>query len=140
MSQTTLDPRPFEVRYIDNPTQSELRSLTLEHTPSVVESSVGSVNKISRNKSRVAKYTYIIATPDQQGHWSGGTILPDKGERIVFNKAKIKIVYSERQVVVFFVCLQIVKMHGSVSPVLFHCGCEIAIVTDLHFCCIRPGS
>ena len=54
------NPRPFDVEYLDNPSQAELRKLALEHTPCVLETNVGSINKVSRNKARMAKYTYII--------------------------------------------------------------------------------
>ena len=55
MAADSLDPRPYEVRYIENPSQAELRKLALEHTPAVQQTAVGSINKISRNKARMAK-------------------------------------------------------------------------------------
>ncbi len=77
---TYQDPRPFDVRYIDNPTQPELRELALKHTPCVQQTKVGSINKVSRNKSRVAQYTYIIDTEDR---WSHQIIDPAKAAEIV---------------------------------------------------------
>ncbi len=77
---TYKDPRPFEVEYIDNPTQAELRALALEHTPCVQQTKVGSVNKISRNKARMAQYTYIIDTEDR---WSHQLIDPDKAAKLI---------------------------------------------------------
>jgi hypothetical protein len=68
---TYREPRPFDVEYIDNPSQAELRELALAHTPSVQKTKVGSINKVSRNKSRVAQYTYII---DTEPRWSAQTI------------------------------------------------------------------
>ncbi len=40
------DPRPFEVDYLDNPSQATLRELALEYTPAVLRSAVGSIDKI----------------------------------------------------------------------------------------------
>ena len=65
-----IDPRPFDVEYLDNPSQSELRELALEHTPCVQQSAVGSVNKVSRNKARMAKFTYIIDDRGDAAPWS----------------------------------------------------------------------
>ncbi len=76
----TADPRPFDVEYIENPSQSELRTLALEHTPCVQQTSVGSINKITRNKARMAKYTYIIDTQDR---WSHQIIDPDKARELI---------------------------------------------------------
>ena len=57
----SLDPRPYtDVTYLENPSQEELRALTLEHTPAVLRTGVGSLNKLTRNKARMAKYTYVI--------------------------------------------------------------------------------
>lgn len=77
----TLNPRPFSVAYIDNPGQAELRELALEHTPACERTAVGSVNKVSRNKSRVAQYTYVLS--DDAGAWSSATIDPAKGRELI---------------------------------------------------------
>ena len=82
---TTPDPRPFDVEYIDNPTQERLRSLALEHTPCVLQTKFGSINKVSRNKARMAKYTYIIDTEDR---WSHQTIEPAKAEELIKRQAQ----------------------------------------------------
>jgi phosphoenolpyruvate carboxykinase (ATP) len=81
----TLDPRPFDVEYIENPTQAELRRLALEHTPCVQRSKVGSINKVSRNKSRVAQYTYII---DTENRWSHQIMAPAKARDLIARQAK----------------------------------------------------
>lgn len=75
--------RPFDVQYIENPDQQKLRTLALEHTPSVLRSSVGSIDKISRNKARMAKYTYIIAKPGEEDRWNSATIAPEKAEGLI---------------------------------------------------------
>ena len=81
----TRDPRPFDVEYIENPTQPELRELALAHTPCVQQTAVGSVNKVSRNKARMAGYTYIIDTQDR---WSHQIIDPDKARGLIERQAK----------------------------------------------------
>ena len=76
------NPRPFEVEYLDNPTQDELRELAIEHTPAVQVSKVGSVNKVSRNKARMAPYTYIIDGSGED-RWSHKTIDPEKARELI---------------------------------------------------------
>ncbi|TNE89178.1 MAG: phosphoenolpyruvate carboxykinase (ATP) [Deltaproteobacteria bacterium] len=41
--------------------QEALRDLAKAHTPALLETSFGSLNKVSRNKSRMAKYTWVIS-------------------------------------------------------------------------------
>lgn len=79
----TLDPRPFSVKYIDNPSQERLRELALAHTPAVLKTAVGSVLKISRNKSRVAQYTYIVDRAGKPEDWSGKTIDEAKANELI---------------------------------------------------------
>ena len=74
------DPRPFDVKYIENPSQSELQELALAHTPCSVRTASGSVNKVSRNKARMAKYTYIIDTEDR---WSHQIIAPERAQELI---------------------------------------------------------
>ena len=77
-----LDSRPFNVSYIENPTQTELRTLAKEHTPAVQVTNAGSINKISRNKARQAKYTYIV--DDRQGApWSHNTMTSEKAASLI---------------------------------------------------------
>ena len=81
------DPRPFDVRYIENPSQSRLRELALEHTPAILETRVGSLNKVSRNKARMAKYTYVIAEGKDVERWSVSCIAPDKARTLIDGQA-----------------------------------------------------
>ena len=81
----TRDSRPFDVEYIENPNQAELRELALANTPCVQETAVGSVNKVTRNKARMAKYTYIIDTEDR---WSHQIIDPAKARGLIERQAK----------------------------------------------------
>jgi phosphoenolpyruvate carboxykinase (ATP) len=80
---THADPRPFKVSYIENPSQARLRELALEHTPAVLRSAVGSINKISRNKARMAAFTYVICKPGDEERWSHKTIAPDAAEALI---------------------------------------------------------
>ncbi len=77
--------RPFDVEYIENPSQAELRELALEHTPCVQKTIVGSINKVTRNKARMAKYTYIIDTEDR---WSHQTIDPARASELIERQKK----------------------------------------------------
>lgn len=79
--------RPFEVAYVENPSQDELRALALEHTPGVIRTKQGSLVKDSRNKNRVAKFTYILATPDEAKQFTVGSIDPAKGRELIARQA-----------------------------------------------------
>lgn len=81
----TLDPRPFDVEYIENPSQAELRDLAIAHTPCVLRTAVGSIDKISRNKARVAQYTYVIDTEDR---WSHKIIDPERARGLIDRQAQ----------------------------------------------------
>ncbi|MGB5697134.1 MAG: phosphoenolpyruvate carboxykinase (ATP) [Polyangiales bacterium] len=81
----TRDPRPFGVQYIENPTQAKLRELAMEHTPYVQRTAVGSINKVTRNKARMAQYTYIIDTEDR---WSHQVIDPKKASALIERQAR----------------------------------------------------
>ncbi len=78
-----LDPRPFDVTYIENPSQETLRTLAREHTPAVLTTRVGSLDKISRNKARMAKYTYVVAPPEQADRWSHQVIEPSRASELI---------------------------------------------------------
>ena len=82
---TPADPRPFDVEYIDNPSQSELRELAVKHTPCVQRTHVGSINKVSRNKARMAKFTYIVDTEER---WSHQIIDPAKAQELIDRQAR----------------------------------------------------
>lgn len=78
-----VEPRPYDVKYIENPSQSALRELTLRHTPAVLKTKVGSIDKISRNKARVAHYTYVIAPPGSESEWSVKTIASERANELI---------------------------------------------------------
>ncbi len=80
---STLDPRPFDVEYLENPSQEALRELAREHTPAVLVTKVGSLDKISRNKARMARYTYVVAPEGEADRWSAKTITPERAARLI---------------------------------------------------------
>jgi phosphoenolpyruvate carboxykinase (ATP) len=74
---------PFDVHYITNPSQDELRRLALEHCLACYETKYGGIDKITRNKARFAKYTYLVA-PDEDAHlYSGKTISPERAAEYI---------------------------------------------------------
>ncbi len=73
----------YRAEIVRNPSQAQLRELTLAHTPSVVKTAHGNLDKISRNKSRVAAYTYIIAPAAQASGFSGKTIEVADAQRLI---------------------------------------------------------
>lgn len=78
-----IDPRPFDVEYLENPSQGELRELALEHTPCVQQSAAQSINKVSRNKARMAKFTYVIDDRGDDAPWSTKVIDPAKAKELI---------------------------------------------------------
>ncbi len=75
--------KPYNVKYIENPTQEELRKLALKYTPAIFKSKYGNLDKITRKKAREARYTYIIASPSEANLYSGKTIEPEKAEKLI---------------------------------------------------------
>lgn len=73
----------FKARLIEDPSQQELRNLALEFTPAVQRTKVGNLNKISRNKSRVAQYTYILAPDADKAKYSGKTMPREQAQRLI---------------------------------------------------------
>lgn len=76
----TEELHPFDVHYITNPSQEELRKLAVEHTLACWETKYGGINKISRNKARFAKYTYLVA-PDETSTSIRARPSPQRGRR-----------------------------------------------------------
>jgi len=56
---------PYDAEVLSNPDQDTLRSLAQEHTPLVFKTAAGNLNKVSRNKARMAKFTYVIDNQDR---------------------------------------------------------------------------
>ncbi|TPV94785.1 MAG: phosphoenolpyruvate carboxykinase (ATP) [Myxococcales bacterium FL481] len=76
-------PVPFSVEVLHNPTQAQLRQLALEHTPFCRETAHGTVNKIARNKARMAKYTYVIDRQNDASRFSHKTIAPNDAQALI---------------------------------------------------------
>lgn len=77
----------FGVRLMCNPSQSELKELTLKYTPAVEKSGYGNLNKVSRNKSRLAKFTFVIG-PDSEAHrYSHKTMPGEQAQPLIDGQA-----------------------------------------------------
>jgi phosphoenolpyruvate carboxykinase (ATP) len=79
----TEELHPFDVHYIQNPSQEELRKLALEHCLACHETKYGGIDKLTRNKARFAKYTYIVAPDDEAHLYSAQTISPERAEEYI---------------------------------------------------------
>lgn len=74
---------PFDVEILANPDQHELRELALEHTPFCFKTALGNINKVARNKARMAKFTYIIDRKGDASAYSHSTIEPTAAETLI---------------------------------------------------------
>ncbi len=74
---------PYSVEILANPSQAALRELALAHTPYCEKTVYGSLNKVARNKARVAHYTYIIDRKGQPAAYSSGTISPERAQELI---------------------------------------------------------
>jgi phosphoenolpyruvate carboxykinase (ATP) len=74
---------PFSVEILANPSQAELRELALEHTPFCTKTVYGSINKIARNKARMAHYTYVIDREGKPEAFSHNTIGPEDAQKLI---------------------------------------------------------
>ncbi len=81
-------PLPFNVEVLANPSQEQLRQLALEHTPFCEKTATGSINKIARNKARMAKFTYVIDRVGDDSVFSHHTIEPAKAEALIAAQAE----------------------------------------------------
>lgn len=78
---------PYSVEILANPSQSALRELALAHTPFASKTIYGSINKVSRNKSRVAHYTYVIDRAGRPEAYSSGTISLERSQQLIDQQA-----------------------------------------------------
>jgi phosphoenolpyruvate carboxykinase (ATP) len=86
-------PKPYNVKYITDPTQDQLREMAMQFTPAVMKTAYGNINKLTKNKARMAKYTYIIAPASEKNNYSGNIIDPDKAKKLI----EIQKRYIEKQ-------------------------------------------
>ena len=75
--------KPYNVKYIENPSQRELRELALKYTPAVFVTAYQNLDKITRKKAREARYTYIIAPSSDAHLYSSKVIEPEKAEKLI---------------------------------------------------------
>ena len=81
---------PYKVDTITNPTQDELRSLALEHTPAVTQTAQGNLVKVAKNKARKAQWTYVIAPEQDADKYSCKTIDRERADAIkVFMRERV---------------------------------------------------
>jgi phosphoenolpyruvate carboxykinase (ATP) len=91
---------PFDVEILANPDQAALRDLALEHTPFCTKTALGNINKVARNKARMAKFTYVIDRKGDSSQFSHNTIEPTQAEALIakqaeYVKAKGKLICIE---------------------------------------------
>ena len=72
----------YRADHLANLSQAELRDLARSHTPHVLDTAFGNLNKVSRNKARMAKHTYII-TDGSADAWSHKTISRDEANALI---------------------------------------------------------
>ncbi|KPL02133.1 MAG: hypothetical protein AMJ73_09200 [candidate division Zixibacteria bacterium SM1_73] len=75
--------KPYNVKYITDPTQDELRELALKFTPAIMTTAYGNINKITRLKARMAKLTYCVAPESDKDKYSGNIIDPAKAQELI---------------------------------------------------------
>jgi phosphoenolpyruvate carboxykinase (ATP) len=80
---SSLAGKPYNVKYITDPTQKELRELALKHTPAIMKTSYGNIDKFTRLKARMAKLTYCIAPESEKNNFSGNIIDPAKAKELI---------------------------------------------------------
>jgi phosphoenolpyruvate carboxykinase (ATP) len=78
-----LKPKPFNVKYVVDPTQKELRELALKFTPAIMTTAYGNINKVTRLKARMAKLTYCVAPESDKDKYSGNIIDPAKAQELI---------------------------------------------------------
>ncbi|MCD6086642.1 MAG: phosphoenolpyruvate carboxykinase (ATP) [Candidatus Hydrothermae bacterium] len=87
------DLKPYNVKYIENPTQEELREITLKHVPAALLSAYNNIDRITKRKARMQKNTYIIAPLSDAGLYSVKVMEPDRARKIL----DIQREYIEKQ-------------------------------------------
>ncbi len=74
---------PFKAEVLSNPSQQILRELAQEHTPLVYETAAGNLNKVSRNKARMARFTYVIENQERPEGISHKTISVERANELI---------------------------------------------------------
>jgi phosphoenolpyruvate carboxykinase (ATP) len=81
---------PYPVRIIEDPPPRRLRALALLHTPAILKSRRSNLDKISRNKSRVERFTYIVA-PDEDRELYSSQTMPRERARATIERQRAYI-------------------------------------------------
>ncbi|MCO4743484.1 MAG: phosphoenolpyruvate carboxykinase (ATP) [Proteobacteria bacterium] len=58
----------YAVPFRTNLEQADLKALAETNTPAILKTSWGSLNKVSRNKARMAKFTFVITDDSPEGY------------------------------------------------------------------------
>jgi len=74
---------PFAARVIENPSQAELQTLSLEQIPHVYRSRYGNLDRITRCKARMAQSTYVIAPIAEQGIYSSKVMPRESAQALI---------------------------------------------------------
>lgn len=88
---------PYSVELLVNPSQDQLRKLALEHTPFCTQTAYGSLNKVARNKARMAGFTYIIDRKGEPEAYSHNTISPGDAQKLI--KAQAEYIAKKGQLI-----------------------------------------
>ncbi|MGB8657897.1 MAG: phosphoenolpyruvate carboxykinase (ATP) [Candidatus Zixiibacteriota bacterium] len=86
MAQSKFNSRaekPYRVEYMTDPTQEQLKGLALKYTPAIMKTAYGNIDKLSRYKARMAKFTYCIAPESEKNNFSGSIIDPAKAQELI---------------------------------------------------------
>ena len=75
--------RPYDVEYLTNLSQEQLREFALAHTPSIGVTAQGNLNKVSRNKARMAKFTFVIAPESDDALYSAKTMPREQADVLI---------------------------------------------------------
>ncbi len=80
--QETTMPQ-YQATLIRNPDQAILRDLALTHSHPIVKTAHGNLNKVSRNKARMAHFTYVIAEASEAAQFSHQAIDPNRAAELI---------------------------------------------------------
>ncbi len=73
----------YKVKRIVNPSQKELRELALKYSHPILRSAYGNLDRITRFKARMAKYTYVIAPESDRDKYSHNIIDAEKAKELI---------------------------------------------------------
>jgi len=74
---------PFAAKVVENPSQAELRALSLKQIPHIYRSRHGNLDRITRCKARMAQCTYLIAPIAEQGFYSSKVMPREQAQTLI---------------------------------------------------------